>query len=151
MKLFTELPLDKIKEFEALDGSALNSIKVILADEATKLLHGEECLVSIHATVKSLFVQRSGEELNSLPRHVLEKSDFNEKQEISVADLLVLSQMTSSRNEGRRLIKAGGVKINDEKVSDDYASLPVANFLDGKYVKLSAGKKKHSLFSANII
>lgn len=33
----------------------MNKAKVILADEATKMLHGEECLAEIHATVANLF------------------------------------------------------------------------------------------------
>lgn len=147
MKLFTDIPLDQIAEYEKLEGPALNNIKVILADEATKLLHGEECLGSIHMTVKNLFVQKGGDDLNSLPKFILENSSFSDKRDISIADMLVIAQMTSSRNEGRRLIKAGGVKINDEKVSDDYAVLTITDFCETKQVKLSAGKKKHCLFS----
>ncbi len=148
MKLFTELPMEQIYEYEKCEGSALNDIKVILADEATKLLHGEECLSSIHATVQSLFVKRGSDgDLNSLPKVVLDDSVFNEKGEVSVADLLVKADMTSSRNEGRRLIKAGGVKVNDMKVNDDYAVMNKDAFVDGKQVKVSAGKKKHALFT----
>lgn len=54
-QLFTELSLEQIEELSKLEGADINKAKVILADEATKLLHGEECLAEIHATVANLF------------------------------------------------------------------------------------------------
>lgn len=54
-QLFTELPLEQIEELSKLEGADVNKAKVILADEATKMLHGEECLAQIHATVANLF------------------------------------------------------------------------------------------------
>lgn len=59
-QLFTELPLSEIEELSKLEGADINKAKVILADEATKMLHGEECLAQIHATVANLFTGAAG-------------------------------------------------------------------------------------------
>jgi tyrosyl-tRNA synthetase len=138
--------MEQIRQFEKLEGSALNDIKVVLADEATKLLHGEDCLKSIHATVQSLFQRTGGDDLDSLPKYTINKSLFNESNNIAVVDLLLKSEMVSSRNEGRRLIKAGGVKVNDVKVTDEFAAISISDFEATQRVKLSSGKKKHVLF-----
>ena len=145
LKLFTDLPMEQIRQYEKLEGSALNDIKVILADEATKLLHGEECLPSIHATTQSLFQRQGGDDLDSLPKFAIESSRFEEKYPVLVVDLLLKAEMVSSRNEGKRLIKAGGVKLNDNKVEDEYAQVSRAAFGENNRVKISSGKKKHAL------
>eukprot|EP01033_Poteriospumella_lacustris_P000420 gene420-275_t len=148
LKLFTEVPLSQIQEWERLEGSALNDVKVVLADEATKLLHGPDCLQDIHATVQNLFGRQGGDDLQSLPKVVLEANAFNQEEgkAIYVYDALVRANMTTSKAEARRLIKAGGVRLNDQKVTDEYALLHQSDFAvqDGK-LKLSSGKKKHAL------
>ena len=148
LKLFTEVPLSQIQERERLEGSALNDVKVVLADEATKLLHGPDCLQDIHATVQNLFGRQGGDDLQSLPKVVLEANAFNQEEgkAIYVYDALVRANMTTSKAEARRLIKAGGVRLNDQKVTDEYALLHQSDFAvqDGK-LKLSSGKKKHAL------
>ena len=47
LKLFTELPIEQLREYETYEGSALNDLKVILADETTRMLHGNGCEISI--------------------------------------------------------------------------------------------------------
>lgn len=121
---------------------------MLLADEATKLLHGEACLQEIHATVKTLFGGKGGDDLESLQKVQLSKVDFSQDggKAIPVCDMLVRAEMASSKAEARRLIKAGGARVNDNKVSDEYAVVTKADFesLGGK-LKLSSGKKKHAL------
>merc|ERR1712038_61243 len=60
MKLFTEVPLDKVEEYSKLEGEDINKAKIVLADEATALLHGRECLGAIHETVESMFKSKKG-------------------------------------------------------------------------------------------
>jgi tyrosyl-tRNA synthetase len=154
LKLFTELPMGQIREYEKLEGSALNDIKKILADEATKLLHGEECLGQIHATIGSLFgkkvmAEHGGEDLSSLPQIPLVDEDFKLDnaagvEVVQVVELLVKAGLTSSRSEARRLIKAGGVKLNDLKVEDEFHVIQKNEFDRNQgRLKLSSGKKKH--------
>jgi tyrosyl-tRNA synthetase len=125
LKLFTEVPLEQVREYEKLEGAALNNVKKLLADEATSLLHGSDCLPSIHATVESLFSGGGG---------------------VGGADMesLVKVGFASSKGEAKRLIKGGGARVNDEKVEDDGATVSKDRFENGR-LKLSSGKKKHIL------
>ncbi len=149
--MFTEVPMSEIREYEKLEGSDLNRVKRVLADEATALLHGRECLSQIHATVDSLFASKGGpEDLGSLPQIQLSDGDLSKDENssdvsISVADALVKASMTKSKNEARRLIKLGGIKINDEKVDDEYHLLYRKDFDEQGRLKITSGKKKNSV------
>ena len=55
LRLFTDLPRERIEELEQRKGAAINAAKEVLADEATTLLHGEGVLEEIRATAKTLF------------------------------------------------------------------------------------------------
>jgi tyrosyl-tRNA synthetase len=143
--------LDVIRdEYGQLQGSELNRVKVILADEATKLLHGEGSLEAIHQTVASLYASgsRSGtDNVESLAKIQLDKDDFvmnaGNRLSIPVYELLLKADMATSKSEARRLIKQGGAKVNDEKVVDELCDVTVESFDDQGKLKLSSGKKKH--------
>lgn len=143
--------MSEIREYEKLEGSDLNRVKRVLADEATALLHGRECLTQIHATVDSLFASKGGpEDLGSLQQIQLSDGDLSKDENssdvsISVADALVKASMTKSKNEARRLIKLGGIKINDEKVDDEYHLLHRKDFDEQGRLKITSGKKKNSV------
>eukprot|EP00596_Hydrurales_sp_CCMP1899_P008607 CAMPEP_0119034688 /NCGR_PEP_ID=MMETSP1177-20130426/1704_1 /TAXON_ID=2985 /ORGANISM="Ochromonas sp, Strain CCMP1899" /LENGTH=358 /DNA_ID=CAMNT_0006992321 /DNA_START=479 /DNA_END=1552 /DNA_ORIENTATION=- len=137
LKLFTEVSLEKIKEIEGWEGSQLNAAKILLADEATRLLHGDDCLTQIHATTESLFASGGAGDLDSLP-----KFEIEDITSITAIDLLLKASFASSKSEAKRLIKAGGARINDQKVSDDTTLISPTDFIDGK-LKLSSGKKTH--------
>jgi tyrosyl-tRNA synthetase len=68
LKLFTELPLNEIATLATYEGADINKAKIILADEATALLHGRECLESIHKTIQSMFSDGGGSSTEGLPR-----------------------------------------------------------------------------------
>lgn len=143
--------MSEIREYEKLEGSELNRIKRILADEATSLLHGRDCLAQIHSTVDSLFANKGGpEDLGSLPQIQLTATDLSKREgeseySLSVADGLVKASMTKSKNEGRRLIKLGGVKVNDVKIENEYHFLSRKDFDENGRLKISSGKKKNSV------
>ncbi len=147
LKLFTEVPIEKIRELENLTGSELNDVKVLLADEATAMLHGRECLPDIHATVASLFQEGGGgsEALDSLTKLQLDPSDMAPDKSIWVVEVLLRGGMVSSKNEGRRLIRNKGVRINDEVVVDERTQLSADMFDSLGRMKLSSGKKTHML------
>ncbi len=136
LKMFTDMPLSEIARFERAQGSELNEVKKLLADEATKLNHGVDCLVDIHATVKSLFEKGEGGDLSSLPEYVIDA--FPEKG-MSVLDLCVLAKLTTSKGEARRLMAGGGLRVNDHVVVEE-----LMYSKDQLPLKLSAGKKKHA-------
>ena len=60
-----------------------------------------------------------------------------------IIDLVLLSKLESSKSEVRRLIKANGIKINDQIVQDEKYIINKNTLKENKFLKLSIGKKKH--------
>ncbi len=146
LKLFTELSLEQIAEYEGWVGSAkINDAKIILATEATALLHGRTEAEKAEATARETF---SGSGMSdNLPELALNYSDFPHEG-WPLFDLLVKASFASSNGEARRLIKGNGVRIDDQIISDDNYRLMAQAFKDGKPIKLSKGKKQHVLVKA---
>jgi len=143
LKLFTEMSLEEIEELSKLTGKDINKAKIVLADEATKLLHGEECLQQIQDTIKTMFSKGSkSESTESLPRIFISAADM-EGEGKRFADLFLELGLASSKKDARRLIQGGGAKLDGEKITDEIGSLTAADFADGKKeVVLRAGKKR---------
>lgn len=150
--MFTELPLEQINDMTKWEGAALNEAKVILADEATSLLHGSECLESIHATVASLFASRDSNSLDSLPRIALndvQVAAVKGSTGLPVVDILVVSGLVKSKSEARTFINGGGIRINGVKISDEKLMIGVSDFVTDGCLKIAVGKKKHVLITCN--
>jgi tyrosyl-tRNA synthetase len=146
LKLFTELPLDEIARLAKLQGAEINEAKKVLATEATALAHGRDAALEAAETARRTFEEgaATGE---ALPSTTKARSDL--QAGISVVDLLAELGLAASKGEARRLIKGGGVRLNDVQVSDENAKL-TESALDGDGVaKLSAGKKRHALVKAS--
>jgi tyrosyl-tRNA synthetase len=130
LKLFTDLPLDRIAEL--LKGN-INEAKKELAHEATKLCHGEQAARDAAEQARSEFEQGGlGKDsaVIEIPRAEAEKD--------TVADILSNHKLVASKGEAKRLIEGGGVKINDEAVkAGEKLSVSQGEF------KLSLGKKRH--------
>jgi len=141
LKLFTELDLETIKELEQLEGADINKAKIILADEATTLLHGKDCLSTIHETINSMFTQKGTQSTEGLPRIFANKADLDTTG-VKFLDLFLQLGLTKSKKEGRRLIAQGGAKLGDEKIQDENAVLTSADFGDDNEVVLRSGKKR---------
>ena len=141
LRRFTLLPVDEIERLEKLQGSDINEAKKILADEATKLCHGEKAAQEAAATAQKVFEQGSvGDDLPSIE---LPKSSL--AAGIPIVDLLVQVGLAASKGEARRLIQSGGAKCNDEPLSDPAATANENTLTAEGYIKLSAGKKRHAL------
>ncbi len=140
-KLFTTLPMDKIKELENAQGMLINESKKRLAFEVTKLLHGEDAAKDAQDTAQKVFEQ--GGVGDDLPSIEIEAGRL--ESGIPVLDLFVESGLASSKGEARRLIKGGGAKLNDNKIESDTVNASSADLTAENYIKLSAGKKKHAL------
>jgi tyrosyl-tRNA synthetase len=140
MKLFTEVSLEEIAELSRLEGSALNDVKGRLADEATAMLHGGDCLASIHQTSTALFSSGGGggaEDLSSLPTLAVSGGS------IDILDALILSSLASSKSDGKRQVAAGAIRLNGVQVTDCFLTLTKADSSEKGAIKLSSGKKKH--------
>lgn len=141
LKLFTELPLAQIAEYESWQGSAkINDAKIILATEATALLHGRAEAEKAQATAAETFGGSGVSE--NLPEVFIHADKL--EAGVAVFELLVLAGLAESNGEARRLIKGNGVSVNDVKVSDDNKRLTLTDF-SRQFVKLSKGKKQHVL------
>lgn len=133
---------------ESWEGAQLNEAKIILADEATKLLHGSDCLNSIHETVKSLFSTGGSSNYDSLPRIKLSDTLITQIESgngVSVVDAMLAASLATSKTEARKAIINGGARINDEKVSSEAAVFTKSDFDESGRMKLSLGKKRHVL------
>ncbi len=141
LRLFTELPLAEIKRLESLEGSDINEAKKILANEATSLCHSTAAAIAAEDIAKKAFEQKS---LSAdLPTVLLNKSEL--EKGVAISDLYVKSGLAQSKGEARRLIKQGGAKLNDEKISNEEAIITTGDINVEGTIKLSSGKKKHIL------
>jgi len=137
LRLFTDVALNEISELEALQGADINQAKIRLADEATTLLHGADAAKDAAKTANQTFVH--GATSAGLPTFDVESLD-----DLTAVDAAVLCSLASSKGEARRHVKAGALKVNDEKVTDPFQSLSQSDLADG-VIKISVGKKKHAL------
>ena len=137
MKLFTDLPLSEIARWEAVQGAEINEAKKVLADEATKLLHGAEAAATARATAQKVFEQ--GAVSADLPTVEVPAADI--RAGVPLANLAETAGLASSRGEARRLAQGGGLRVNDTAWPDAGKLVTAADIVDGA-VKVAAGKKK---------
>lgn len=141
LKLFTEVPLPEIAKLAALKGAELNEAKKVLATEATALLHGREAADRAEATARATFEQ--GTLAESLPTFELPRSELDKGWGVLTASTHV--GFVASTSEARRQIKGGGIKVNDEAVTDEKRVLSLSDLTPEGVIKLSLGKKRHVL------
>ena len=136
MRLFTDLSLEQIAEYEALEGAAINDAKKALADAATTLLHGANEAAKARAAAESNF--EKGQLSADLPTVELPSAEVYGAM---IAAVVTKAGLTASNGEARRLAQGGGLRLNDAAVSDGAQLLTEADLKDG-VIKLAAGKKK---------
>jgi tyrosyl-tRNA synthetase len=135
LKIFTDLEYNEIEKKKNKD---INELKILLANEATTMLHGIKASKNSEQAAKEAF---SGNSLGSnLPSIKIQKKDLDTK--INIIDLIALSKLETSKSEIRRLVKGNAVKINDKIISDEKLIIKNELFSDN-YLKLSIGKKRH--------
>ncbi len=143
LKLFTLLPLDEIARLAALQGAEINEAKKVLATEATALVRGREAAEAAAETAKKTFEQGAlGDDLPVITVPAAELAAG-----IGVLSLFVRAGLVASNGEARRQVAGGGLKLNDETVTDPQATVTEAALKDG-VAKLSFGRKKHVLVKA---
>ena len=138
LKMFTHLELNKI---EKLKNENINKLKIILANEATSMLHGKSAAVKAEKTAKETF--ESGGSGADLPEIKIKENDL--KQGIKILDLLSSNRIMSSKSDARRAIKSNALKINNEILTDENKIIRLDDFKNKKVLKISFGKKKHYL------
>ncbi|MFL6728254.1 MAG: tyrosine--tRNA ligase [Sphingomicrobium sp.] len=132
LKLFTDLSLEDVGKLESLAGAEINQAKIVLATEATALLHGREAAEAAARTAAETFGAGGlGEDLPTLSLG----------NGMNIAHALTELGFTPSNKEAKRKIAEGAVRL-DEVVVNDPALILIAG---EEPMKLSLGKKKHGL------
>ncbi len=119
IRMLTFLPLEEIDKMDKWEGSQLNTAKEILAYELTKLVHGEEEAVKAQNAAKALF--GGGSVSDDMPSTELSDEDFNDGS-IGLFKILTITKLAQSGRDARTLITQGSVTVNDEKITDSFAS-----------------------------
>ena len=134
LKMFTTMSLNEI---EIIKDNNINDLKIILANKATEMLHGEKSAKESEKMAVSTFKNNSSGE--NLPNIKINKENLNQ----SIVDLASFINKDISKSEIRRMIKSNGIKINNQLVNDDKFIINNKLFIDKGFIKLSIGKKKH--------
>ena len=134
LKLFTDLPIDEIARLEALEGAEINDAKVILANEVTRMVRGDDAAAAAEATARDTFAGGgAGEDLPTL-------NVGPEGMRIGAA--LTALGFAGSGKEAKRKLAEGAVKLDDQTVSDPGTLICIEG---ENQVKLRLGKKKHAV------
>tara|TARA_Y100001954_G_scaffold209087_1_gene233947 strand:+ start:533 stop:1762 length:1230 start_codon:yes stop_codon:yes gene_type:complete len=138
IKLFTVMDLKKINELEK-NNKNINELKVLLANEATKLLHGETESQKAEKIATELF--SSDTMSDDMPTLRLKADEVKQNQYLS--DLIVRMEMASSKSESRKLIRGNGVKVNRKSISDEMYVISQSDLENEDGILVSVGKKRH--------
>ena len=130
--MLTYLPMDEVEKLSSYKDERINETKKLLAYEITKLIHGEEEAKKAEEASNALF--GNGGDISNMP------STKIEDENISILDVLVLTNIASSKSQAKTLISQGGVSLNDKKIEDAQYKLSSKDFENG-YAILKKGKK----------
>ncbi len=131
LSFFTRIEISDIKE---LCTSDIREAKKLLAFEVTKLVHGEDEAIKVKQTAEELFSNKGiSENMPSI-------SISNDLLDINIVDLLIETNLVSSKSEARRLIGQNGISLNQEKVKS-IEQLVTSSDLNENSLVLQKGKK----------
>jgi len=137
LNFFTEIEPAEINNIYEKEKN-INNLKILLANEATKILHGKEASKKAEQTAKDTF---EGSGLSSgLPEIKIKSNEV--KKGINILDFIAENKILSSKNEARRAIANRGIKIDDVIVENEKKILRLDDFKKN-LLKISYGKKKH--------
>jgi tyrosyl-tRNA synthetase len=156
LRIFTFLDADALAELEVSHQSdpGQRQAHVALAQEVTRLVHGEEGVVAAERIAEAMFQNRLGslsaDDLAQLAQDGLPVTRVSEKQ-VALLDVLVTSGLAVTpkgevtQGQARKLIQGNAVAVNGEKVSDSEMILSQSNAMHDRYVLIQKGKKNHHL------
>ena len=138
LKYFTEIDTNEIsKKIE--NEKDINKLKIMLANEATNILHGSKAAKDSEETAKETFIRGGiGKEIpeKKISRKLISKG-------INIIDLVFQNGLSSSKSDARRMLKNKGIKIDDQIISDEKKIIGLEEFSEKNHIKLSIGKKTH--------
>ena len=145
LRMLTFLPMSEVNRLSALEGSAINEAKEILAYEVTKLVHGEEKAKKALETSREIFA--GGGVSDDMPTMQMDKAMF-EGDGMGLAALLKEAGLEPSTSEAYRTIQGGGARVNGEQIKDKKFCVTLDMFEDGALI-LQKGKKKFKKIELN--
>ena len=143
LNLFTDIDPNEIEKIFNNEKN-INNLKILLANEATKLLHGNDASKKAAKTAKETFEQ--GGTGSELPEIKLKPGIISKG--ISLVEFLADQKITSSKSEARRMIKNKGLKINN-RIIENISKMIEKDDFNNNVLKISFGKKKHYLVKIN--
>ena len=138
LKLFTDTDLEQIENLKN-GNQDINKLKVLLANEATAMLHGSKAAKDSELTARKTFGDKSIGK--NLPIVKIKKNIITNG--VNILDLVLQTKLGNSKSEIRRMIKNNGLKINNEIITDEAKIIDQNNFDQDNNLKVSHGKKQH--------
>jgi len=139
LRLYTLLDREKIEALERLEGADIREAKRELARAVTALVHGPQEAEKAEKAAAALFAD--GGDASAVPSSELDPARLA-GEGLALIDVLAEVGLAKSKGEARRLIRQGGVKVNDQAVHDESLVLTNSN-VEADRIRLQVGKKKH--------
>lgn len=140
LRLFTELPMEEVLRLSELQGAELNEAKKILANEVTAMIHGQAAARHAQVQGEALF---SGSEALVEPTHHLQRLRLAEG--LGLLELLVSVGFADSNSDARRLVEAGGVRLNERVVDEPRRQISSGDLRANDQLVLSVGRRRKAL------
>ena len=137
LKFFTEIDTTEVDAM-CKDEKNINNLKILLANEATKILHGDKASKKAEKTAKETF--EKGNLGSDLPE--IKVKSYDVENGLNILDFIAKNKILNSKSEARRAIVNKGIKINDVVIESEKKMIKLKDF-EKKILKLSYGKKKH--------
>ena len=138
LNYFTEIKTDELSNKIDREND-INKLKILLANEATSILHGDKAAKESADTATETFVK--GGLGKNIPEKKISKKII--QQGINIIELLFQNALVQSKSEARRILKNNGIKVNDRIISDDKKIINMEDVSESNHIKLSLGKKTH--------
>ncbi len=138
LNYFTEIEINELSE-KIENEKDINNLKILLANEATTIVHGIKAAKDCAATAKETFVK--GGLGKNIPVKTISKKKLSEG--INIIELIFQNGLASSKSEVRRILKNNGIRVNDNVINDEKKIINMENVSKDNSIKLSIGKKNH--------
>ena len=138
LNYFTEIEVNELSE-KIENEKDINNLKILLANEATTIMHGTKAAKDCAATAKETFVK--GGLGKNIPVKTISKKKLS--QGINIIELIFQNGLVNSKSEVRRILNNNGIRVNDNVISDEKKIINMENVSKDNSIKLSIGKKNH--------
>ncbi len=144
LKFFTEKNIDELSN-KIEKEKDINKLKILLANEATSIVHGTKAAKESEETAKETFVK--GGLGKNIPEKIVSKKLI--WQGINIIELISQNSLVQSKSETRRILKNNGIRVNDVVISDEKRIINMDDVSKNNHIKLSIGKKNHFKIKVN--